>query len=114
MADTEVFGSEGFAEPELTDGPIVDTPCRRLRVAVLLRALLDVEEGGRLRKDALAWLLDTGSRGEEGLRARDLFEEIGLDPDLCQRALRRGRGAALRRIAAAVDALPVLDFAAVA
>jgi hypothetical protein len=73
------------AEPEPTT-----TPCKRLRLAVLLRALADIEAGGRLRRDALAWLLATATGGP-GLRARDIFEEIGLDPDDCQRALRRRR-----------------------
>jgi len=73
------------AEPDPTT-----TPCKRLRLAVLLRALVDVEAGGRLRRDALAWLLAPSTSGP-GLRARDLFEEIGLDPDDCQRTLRRRR-----------------------
>lgn len=66
------------------------TPCKRLRIAVLLRALVDIEAGGRLRRDAIAWLLST-STGGTGLRARDLLEEIGLDPDDCQRTIRQRR-----------------------
>jgi hypothetical protein len=73
------------AEPEPAT-----TPGKRLRLAVLLRALADVEAGGRLRRDALAWLLAPQTTGR-GLRARDLFEEIGLDPDDCQRMLRQRR-----------------------
>jgi hypothetical protein len=99
---------------EIVERELVETPGRRLRVAVLIRALIDVEIGGRLRTEALEWLLDESPRGE-GLRARDLFEELGLDPDLCQRALRRGGGrTSLRRIAEAAALLPSFDFPAAA
>jgi hypothetical protein len=99
-------------DPDLADGEFAETPGRRLRVAVLLRALVDVEAGGRLRREALAWLLDAAPGGP-GLRARDLFEELGLDPDACQRALRRRTGGVgLRRLALAVGALPALENAA--
>lgn len=93
-------------DTEITEREVVETPCRRLRVAVLLRALIDVEIGGRLRTEALAWLLED-SPGGEGLRARDLFEELGLDPDVCQRALRRGGATLLRRVADAAAGLPL-------
>jgi hypothetical protein len=91
MDDSAVITMPLMAPIEVDADPApATTPCKRLRLAVLLRALADIEAGGRLRRDALAWLLATSSGGT-GLRARDLFEEIGLDPDDCQRTLRRRR-----------------------